>query len=115
MLIQNVLGKINISHDAISKIVGKTASATSGIAAMATGVVEGITKKLSGKSLQNGIELKIVEAKLEIDLKIIVYYGVKMQDVCSDLQQNVRGAIETLTGLSIHAVNVRVQGIALKE
>ncbi|AET58928.1 hypothetical protein HPL003_10845 [Paenibacillus terrae HPL-003] len=113
MLIQNVLGSIAISKDAISKIIGKTATATMGIASMSTGVVEGITNKLSGKSLQNGIELHVTESGLDVDLSIVVHYGTRMYDVGRELQKNVREAIEKYTGLSIRIINVKVQGISL--
>ncbi|KQO04687.1 Asp23/Gls24 family envelope stress response protein [Paenibacillus sp. Leaf72] len=115
MLIQNLMGTIKISYNAVSKIVGMAASTTSGIASMSTGIVEGITNKLSGKSLQSGIELKTVEAKLEINLKIVIHYGVKMHDVCRELQHNVRETVEKLTGLSVSNVNVKVQGISIIE
>ncbi len=112
MRIHNVLGTIQISHAAVSKIIGKAAAATSGIASMSTGLVEGIANKLSGNSLQNGIELKADESKLEISLSIVIRYGVRMHEVCRELQRNVRETVESMTGLTIQTVNVKVQGIA---
>ncbi|MNO84289.1 Alkaline shock protein 23 [compost metagenome] len=115
MLIQNVLGSIQISEDVLSKIIGLTTISTNGIASMSTGIIEKISNKVNGKSLQNGVELRIVESGLEIHLKIIVYYGVKMHEVCRELQHNVREAVEKLTGLSISTVNVKVQNILNKK
>ncbi|MEK4510085.1 Asp23/Gls24 family envelope stress response protein [Paenibacillus anaericanus] len=113
MLIQNVLGSIVISKDAISKIIGKTTTATMGIASMSSGVVKGITNKLSGKSLQNGIELHMTESGLDVNLSIVIHYGARIYDVCRELQRNVRKSIEKYTGLSIGIINVKVQGISL--
>lgn len=115
MSIQNVLGKIQISDDVISKIVGKIANTTSEISSTSTGFVEGITKKWSGKSLQNGIAIRNIESRLEIDLKVVVRYGAKVHEVCRELQNNVRVHVERLTGLSIETVNVIVEGISFNQ
>ncbi|WP_440119309.1 Asp23/Gls24 family envelope stress response protein [Paenibacillus sp. QZ-Y1] len=115
MLIQNVLGSIQISDDVISKIVGKIVSTTSEISSMSTGLVEAITKKWSGKSLQNGIAIRNVESRLEINLKVVVHYGTKAHEVCRELQHNVRVHVEHLTGLTIDTVNVIVEGISLNQ
>ncbi|PQP81301.1 Asp23/Gls24 family envelope stress response protein [Paenibacillus sp. PCH8] len=115
MSIQNILGKIQISDDVISKIVGKIANTTSEISSMSTGLVEGITKKWSGKSLQNGIAIRKVETRLEINLKVVVRYGTKVHEVCRELQNNVRVHVEQLTGLTIDTVNVIVEGISMNQ
>ncbi|WFR61386.1 Asp23/Gls24 family envelope stress response protein [Paenibacillus amylolyticus] len=115
MSIQHVLGKIQISDDVISKIVGKIANTSSEISSMSTGFVEGLTKKWSGKSLQNGIAIRNVESRLEINLKVVVRYGSKVHEVCRELQNNVRLHVEQLTGLTIDAVNVIVEGISFNQ
>ncbi|RPK30819.1 Asp23/Gls24 family envelope stress response protein [Paenibacillus xylanexedens] len=115
MSIQNVLGKIQISDDVISKIVGKIANTTSEISSMSTGLIEGVTKKWSGKSLQNGIDIRKVESRLEINLKVVVCYGTKVHEVCRELQHNVRLHVEQLTGLTIGTVNVIVEGLSFNQ
>ncbi|MEK4368800.1 hypothetical protein BK124_05440 [Paenibacillus amylolyticus] len=115
MSIQNVLGKIQISDDVISKIVGKIANTTSEISSMSTGLIEGVTKKWSGKSLQNGIDIRKVESRLEINVKVVICYGTKVHEVCRELQNNVRLHVEQLTGLTIDTVNVIVEGLSFNQ
>ncbi|MFD3258068.1 Asp23/Gls24 family envelope stress response protein [Paenibacillus lentus] len=112
MFIQNAMGKINISKEAISKIIGKSANATSGIVYMSAGVVENFANWLNGNRLHNGIELKESDRGLDIILSVIVQYRMKMPDVCAVLRSNVREAVESFTGLSIGSINIKVVGVS---
>lgn len=112
MLIQQTTGLIEISDDVISKMVGKITTATRGIASMSAGLAERIGKIWSGRSLQQGITIHREDHHVDINVKIIVHYGSKVHEVCRELQHKVIEQVEHLTGLSIHAVNVTVEGIA---
>ena len=46
---------------------------------------------------------------------MIVDYGVKIPDVSWRVQENVKTAVESMTGLKVLAVNVHVNGINLKK
>ncbi|MCG8542027.1 MAG: Asp23/Gls24 family envelope stress response protein, partial [Clostridia bacterium] len=46
-----------------------------------------------------------------IDLNVIVEYGIKIPDVAWKVQENVKSAIETMTGLRVVEVNIHVQGV----
>ena len=45
-------------------------------------------------------------------MTIIVKYGYKIQDVCRAVQESVKNAIETMTGLKVVQVNIAVNSIA---
>ncbi|MCR8633596.1 MULTISPECIES: Asp23/Gls24 family envelope stress response protein [Paenibacillus] len=108
-------GLIRISDDVVSTIAGLAALETPGIAAMSGGISEGLAKRLSGKNVQKGVSVEVGQLEAAIDLRIIVNYGSKIQEVCRDLQQNVREAVENMTGLSVVEVNVKVEGVAFRE
>ncbi|MDY4948399.1 MAG: Asp23/Gls24 family envelope stress response protein, partial [Clostridium cadaveris] len=50
-----------------------------------------------------------------IDIAIAVEYGIKIPEIVSQVQDNVKKTVETMTGLSVAAVNVYVQSIILKK
>jgi uncharacterized alkaline shock family protein YloU len=108
-------GLIRISDDVVSTIAGLAALETSGIAAMSGGISEGLAKRLSGKNAQRGVSVEVGQLEAAIDLRVIIQYGSKIQDVCRDLQENVRDAVENMTGLRVVEVNVKVEGVAFKE
>jgi uncharacterized alkaline shock family protein YloU len=46
-----------------------------------------------------------------IDLSIIVEYGCKIHEVCKNIQNKVREAVEQMTGMTASEVNVSVVGV----
>jgi uncharacterized alkaline shock family protein YloU len=112
---ENQTGIIRISDDVVSTIAGLAALETPGVAAMSGGISEGLAKRLSGKNVQKGVSVEVGQVEAAIDLRVIVNYGSRIQDVCRDLQENVREAVENMTGLTVVEVNVKVEGVAFKE
>ncbi|MDR9852812.1 Asp23/Gls24 family envelope stress response protein [Paenibacillus sp. VCA1] len=108
-------GTIRIADDVVSKIAGLAALETPGIAAMSGGLSEGWAKRLSGKNVQKGVTVEVGQLEAAIDLRIIVLYETPIHEVCRMLQQNVRTAVESMTGLRVVEVNVKVEGVAFKD
>lgn len=108
-------GLIRISDDVVATIAGLAALETPGIAAMSGGISEGLAKRLSGKNVQKGVGVEVGQLEAAIDLRVIVQYGTNIQEVCRDLQANVREAVANMTGLDVVEVNVKVEGVAFKE
>jgi uncharacterized alkaline shock family protein YloU len=112
---ENETGLIRISDDVVATIAGLAALETPGISAMSGGISEGLAKRLSGRNVQKGVSVEVGQLEAAIDLRVIVNYGSQIQDVCRDLQINVREAIENMTGLHVVEVNVKVEGVHFKE
>ncbi|WP_168121970.1 Asp23/Gls24 family envelope stress response protein [Paenibacillus sp. HB172176] len=108
-------GLIRISDDVVATIAGLAALETPGIAAMSGGISEGLAKRLSGKNVQKGVSVEVGQLEAAIDLRIIVHYGIPIQEVCRQLQLNVRESVENMTGLQVVEVNVKVEGVIFKE
>jgi uncharacterized alkaline shock family protein YloU len=108
-------GIIRISDDVISIIVGLAALDTPGIASMSGGISEGLANRMSGKNAKKGVFVEVMESEAAIHLRVIVNYGTMIQDVCRDLQENVREAVENMTGLRVVEVNVKVESLAVKK
>jgi uncharacterized alkaline shock family protein YloU len=111
----NDAGLIRISDDVVATIAGLAAIETPGVVAMSGGMSEGLAKRLSGKNVQKGVSVEVGQVEAAIDLRVIVNYGSRIQEVCRQLQENVREAIENMTGLTVIEVNVKVEGVAFKE
>lgn len=108
-------GAVRIADDVVAVIAGLAASKTRGISSMSGGMAEGIARRVSGKNVTKGVQVEVGNLEAAIDLRVIVDYGEKIHNVCRELQQNVKEAVETMTGLSVVEVNVKVEGVALKE
>ncbi|CAM3351563.1 Asp23/Gls24 family envelope stress response protein [Marinicrinis lubricantis] len=114
-MLEQEQGMVRISDDVVATIAGLAALDTPGIAGMSGGISEGLAKKLSGKQVQKGVSVEVGELEAAVDLKVIIHYGTKIHEVCRELQENVKEAIENMTGLNVIEVNVKVEGVAFKE
>jgi uncharacterized alkaline shock family protein YloU len=108
-------GTIRISDDVVATIAGISALETPGIAAMSGGISEGLAKRISGKNVHKGVSVEVGTEETAVELRIIVEYGSKIHQVCRLLQENVKESIETMTGLRVVEVNVKVEGVSFKE
>ncbi len=109
------LGTIKIADEVVSIIAGLAATEIDGIAGMSGGLVGGIAEMLGRKNFSKGVKVEVGEREAAIDLYIIVKYGVRIPDVALAAQENIKRAIETMTGLSVVEVNVNVQGVHFPE
>ena len=109
------LGSIRIADEVVSIIAGLAATELDGIAGMSAGLVGGIAEILGRKNFAKGVKVEVGEKEAAVDLYIIVKYGVRIPDVALAAQENVKQAIETMTGLSVVEVNVHVQGVGFPE
>ena len=104
--------EIKIANDVVAVIAGVAVSEVPGVSEMAGGFAGGITEVLSGKkNLAKGIKVEVGEKDAKIDVNIIVEYGVRIPDVAFEIQNRVKKAVETMTGLKVLEVNVHVQGV----
>jgi uncharacterized alkaline shock family protein YloU len=71
----------------------------------------GIAEMFSKKNLGKGVKIALSERIANIDVALIATYGYKIHEVCATVQQNVKKAVENMTGLDVASVNVHVQGI----
>ena len=109
------LGSIRIADEVVSIIAGLAATEVDGIAGMSGGIAGGIAEMLGRKNFAKGVKVEVGEKEAAVDLYIIVKYGVRIPDVALAAQENVKQAIETMTGLSVVEVNVHVQGVGFPE
>ena len=111
-LSDNDTNEIRIADDVVAVIAGVAVSEVAGVAEMAGGFAGGITEVLSGKkNLAKGIKVEVGEKETKIDVNIIVEYGVRIPDVAFEIQNRVKKAVESMTGLKVVEVNVHVQGV----
>ena len=62
--------------------------------------------------IQKGIKVDSGEKETKIDVNIIVEYGARIPDVAFEIQNKVKKAVESMTGLKVVEVNVHIQGVS---
>ena len=48
---------------------------------------------------------------LDVDLFIIVEYGISIAEVCKAIGEQVRYSLESMTGVKVRRVNISVEGV----
>ena len=107
-------GTIKYANEVIAIIAGVAASEVEGIAGMCTsGGVSDIFSR--NRNITRGVKVEVGGEEASVELYIVVEYGSPIQKVASEVQENVRKAIETMTGLHVVNVDVHVQGVSFEK
>lgn len=105
------MGSVRITDEVVAIIAGIAATEVQGVAGMSGGIAGGIAEMLGRKNLSKGVKVEVGEKEAAIDLFIIVEYGWRIPDIAWEIQEKVKKAVETMTGLDVIEVNIHVQGV----
>ena len=104
-------GNVNIADEVVSIIASLAAAEVKGVASMGSTISGGFAELLGKKNLSKGVKLSVDDKNVVLDLSIIVEYGAKIPDVAWELQEKVKSEVESMTGLTVTAVNSAVDGV----
>jgi uncharacterized alkaline shock family protein YloU len=108
------LGNIQIAPEVIEIIAGLATIEVQGVAGMSGGLAGGFAELLGRKNLSKGVKVDVGQREAAVDVSIIIEYGYRLPEVAGAIQQNVKQAIETMTGLSVVEVNVHIHDVHFK-
>jgi len=112
---QDVIGEIKISADVISVIAHTVASEIEGVAGMNPNLSENISSVLGRKNPTKGVKVEIDGNVVTIDFYILVEYGARIPEVAWRIQERVKSAVESMTGMNVASINIHVQGISFEK
>ena len=107
-------GTITYANEVIAIIAGVAANEVEGVAGMCSG--GGITDVFGrNKNITRGVKVELGTEEAAVDIYLIIEYGTPIQTAASNVQENVRKAIESMTGLHVVRVDVHVQGVSFEK
>ena len=110
--IKNDLGTIYIAEDVMMKVVGYAALECYGIVAMSgKKATDGLVEWLGRENLSKGVQIRNVGDMLDVDLYIIVEYGISISEVCKTIVETVRYKLESMSGVKVREVGIVVEGM----
>lgn len=104
----NNFGQVKISNDVIATIAGLAALEVEGVETITT-----FTDKLLKNN--NGVKIQIEEEDVNLDIMVMIDFGISIPDIALKIQENVKNTVETMTGLKVSQVNIHIQGISFKK
>ncbi len=109
------IGQVQIADEVIAVIAGLAATEVEGVSKMSGNITNEIVSKLGMKNLSKGVRVDLLDDTINVDLNLILQYGVNIPKVSKEVQDRVKSSLETMTGLTVSDVNVRIAGIQLED
>lgn len=106
-------GEVQIADEVIAIISGLAAVEVEGVAKMSGNVSNELISMLGMNNLSKGVKVEVTPESVAIDLALEMKYGYSIPKVSEQVQERVKNAIESMTGLTVERVDVRIVGVAV--
>ena len=108
-------GSVKIADDVVGMIAAIAATEVEGVAKMYGNITNELVGKLGMKNLSKGVKVTISPEDVKVDISLELKYGYSVIDASKKVQEKVKQALETMTGLNVTAVRVRIAGVAFEK
>lgn len=105
-------GSIVISEEVIASIAAIAATEIDGVSGLGTANVADF---LGMKAPAKGVKITIEEDSAEIAISLAVKKGYVIPTVAKAVQENVISAVESMTGIKVNAVNIKINGVTFEK
>lgn len=102
-------GKTTVSPDVLLTIAKMAALGVEGVARLAA--VPDSFDRLFRKGAGEGVEMKVEDGLVFIDLFVILKKDVNVREVSRNAQRSVARAIEEMVGMDVGHVNIHIEDI----
>ena len=113
-------GKTTIANGVVAKIVGIAAREIDGVKGVvnvgAGATISGLATRVTrGDTRSQGVSVEVGEREAAASINIVAYYGVSIPQLADAIRRNVIDRVETMTGLSVVAVDIAVVDLYFEE
>lgn len=108
------MGEVKVADSVVAIIAGLAATEVTGVASMAGNITNELVAKLGMKNLSKGVRIDILEDVVTVDLNLYISYGYNIVETSQKVQEKVKAAIESMTGLTVSDVNIRIAGVDME-
>ena len=108
-------GTVKIADDVVASIAGIAATEVEGVVSMAGNIGNELKSKMGVKNLAKGVKVEVRDDCAIVELAINMKYGYNIPETCKQVQEKVIQAINSMTGLTVKQVNVRIAGVSLEQ
>ena len=107
-------GQVQISNEVVTIIAGLAATEVKGVASMVGNITNELVSKLGIKNLSKGVKIAIENDTVNVDLALNLDYGFSIPKTCGQVQEKVKTAIESMTGLKVENVNIKIANVTME-
>lgn len=113
LLDEGNIGEVRIADEVVAIIAGLAATEVEGVSSMAGNITNELVGKLGMKNLAKGVKVQVSPEAVVVDMALNMEYGYNIPKTSEQVQDKVKSAIESMTGLKVAEVNVRIAGVAI--
>ncbi|MFV0440100.1 MAG: Asp23/Gls24 family envelope stress response protein [Lachnospirales bacterium] len=107
----NDFGKINISNEVIAVIIGTTVYETEGVVNHLESYPANIQLLHRRTNFAKGVKVEVFDNVVNCEINTVLEVDAKITEVTTQIQQRVINAIETMLGLEVGSVDIKVSNL----
>ncbi len=107
-------GQITYANEVIATIVSVATGEVEGISGIA-GTTSALSGRIAKGKIPRGVRVDMNNGDVSVDVSVTVDYGMPIQKVGRNAQENVRKSIESMTGLHVDKVDLHVVGVSFEK
>ena len=107
------IGEVRIADDVVAIIAGLAASDVKGVASLAGNATRDVIGRVGIKSLGKGVHLTVEDGEVHVNMAVNIRYGYNVPETSAKVQGRVKTAIETMTGLNVAEINIKVASVVM--
>ena len=107
------IGEVRIADDVVASIAALAALEVDGVASMAGNATDELLSRVGVKGTGKGAKVEVIERIVSVEMAVNLKYGYNIPAVSGRIQEKVKSAVETMTGLTVSDVNIRIAGVVM--
>ena len=111
---KTVEGSCIISEDVVASIVATAALETEGVTGLANRPAD-LRGVMSQNAAARSVRVLNTENDTVLAVYVIIQQGARIQETAVALQQNIKMAVQSMTGKPVTRVNVHIEGMTMTE
>ena len=105
------VGVVQIADDVVAMIAALAATEVEGVSSMVGNITHELMNKMGYKNIARGVKVEVFNKKVKVDISVNIEYGYNIPTTGRNIQTKVQNAIESMTGLEVTDVNIRIAGV----
>ena len=111
---EDINGGVNITDEVVAIIAGLAATEVEGVSSLAGNLTNEVISKAGMNKLSKGVKIVTDEDnQLSVRLSINISYGYEIPKICSQVQEKVKTAIETMVGMGVVNVDIKIASVSV--
>ncbi len=108
----STIGEVKIADDVVASIAALAAGEVDGVYGMTGNIGQKLMHSVGIRTGSgSGVRVDVAGDMVRVDAALVLKYGYNIMETSRKVQDRVKNSIETMTGLNVTDVNVRITGV----